>query len=265
MKRNGSAIIAFAIGGSLKPNSGFSIIGAHTDSPCLKIKPRSKREKVGYAQVGVELYGGGLWHTWFDRDLSIAGRVMVKATADDEALSHRLTRIDAPVLRIPTLAIHLDRSTEFKFNNEVQLTPILGLAESQLNASDDKGTLHPLPLLQAIADDLHVAVDRIGDFELCLYDTQGAQIGGIKDEFLFSARLDNLMMSFCSLTALIESDASLAVDENIRVVSLFDNEEVGSNTAHGADSNFLEVTLRRISALNITSTNDVEVKKMHHV
>ncbi|KAK6092680.1 hypothetical protein MT418_006681 [Batrachochytrium dendrobatidis] len=262
--RNKSAIIAFCVGGKYSPTSGFSIIGAHTDSPCLKIKPRSKREKAGCIQVGVELYGGGLWHTWFDRDLSVAGRVLVatKNTQGVESFTHALAKIDKPLLRIPTLAIHLDRSVNdgFNFNKEVQLTPILGIAQKILEKKDDTndvGTLHHPMLLKEVATNLGVQAESIRDFELCLYDTQPSSIGGANNEFIHSARLDNLMMSFCALTAIIESANTLDQDSKIRVIGLFDNEEVGSQTAHGANSNFMQTTLQRLSDMDIGGSSQV--------
>ncbi|KAJ1342348.1 hypothetical protein BSLG_003107 [Batrachochytrium salamandrivorans] len=238
--RNKSAIIAFCVGGRYAPSSGFSIIGAHTDSPCLKVKPRSKREKSACVQVGVELYGGGLWHTWFDRDLSVAGRVLVREAAGSEeahTYSHRLVKIDKALLRIPTLAIHLDRSSSDGLSKKDQ--------------GSDVGTLHHPMLLKELASDMNVDVANICDFELCLYDTQPASIGGANGEFIHTARLDNLMMSYCALNAIIDSNDSLLQDTKIRVVALFDNEEVGSQTAHGANSNFMEVTLRRLSEMDI--------------
>ncbi|KND03690.1 hypothetical protein, variant [Spizellomyces punctatus DAOM BR117] len=258
--RNKSSITAFAVGGKYVSGNGFSVVGAHTDSPCLKVKPHSKKEKGGYTQVGVQLYGGGLWHTWFDRDLGIAGRVLVR-TAEGK-LDHRLVRVDRPILRIPTLAIHLDRgvSEGFKFNNEVQLTPILASAATKmLNAdAEQKNAVHQAPnedkhaplLLKILADELKLDGDQLGDFELCLYDTQPSTIGGAQNEYIFSARLDNLMMSYCSITALVNSTKgdSLQKDPNIRVVVLFDNEEVGSVSSYGAGSNLLEITLRRLAA-----------------
>ncbi|KAJ3075629.1 hypothetical protein HDU98_003925 [Podochytrium sp. JEL0797] len=252
--RNQSSLVAFVVGGEYKSGNGFSIIGAHTDSPCLKVKPISKKETAGYLKVGVETYGGGLWNTWFDRDLGIAGRVMVKGA--DGSLQHRLVRVDEAILRIPTLAIHLDRTvgTEgFKFNNETHLTPMLGLAAKSLNGTpeDSKPLKHHAALLDKLAAQMNIQAEEIGDFELCLYDTHPSTIGGINNEFIFSARLDNLMSSFCAIEALVKSVSeesnSVATDSLIRVVSLFDNEEVGSNTAFGADSDLLEVTLKRLS------------------
>ncbi|RUP49756.1 peptidase M18 [Jimgerdemannia flammicorona] len=257
--RNASSIIAFAVGGKYKAGNGFSIVGAHTDSPCLKVKPVSKKEREGYLQVGCELYGGGLWHTWFDRDLSVAGRVLVERA--DGTHHNTLVKIDRPILRIPTLAIHLDRATNegFKFNTESQLTPILataaqvaltGLPKADVVDTNVNKNHHPV-LIKILAEKLQVEPSKIKDFELCLYDTQDSVIGGACNEFIFSPRLDNLEMSFCSVTALINTSNDLALEPNIRLIALFDNEEVGSNTAHGANSNLLPATLRRLTATHI--------------
>ncbi|KAF0412478.1 Aspartyl aminopeptidase [Gigaspora margarita] len=262
--RNRSTIVAFAVGGQYVPGNGISIVGAHTDSPCLKIKPISKKESAGYLQVGVETYGGGIWHTWFDRDLSIAGRVMIET--DERRFEHRLVKVDRPILRIPTLAIHLDRNIAETFspNKENHLTPLIATATKALtngSDNDDKNrncaSKHHPTLLNLLVKELDVkAVNQIHDFELCLYDTQPSTIGGAANEFIFSARLDNLMMSYTALTALINSNESLCDDTNIRLISLFDNEEIGSTTAHGADSSLLETTIRRITLSNIGSSSD---------
>ncbi|KAJ3215299.1 hypothetical protein HK099_006427 [Clydaea vesicula] len=252
--RNQSALIAFSVGGKYSRGNGFSIVGAHTDSPCLKVKPISKKTKSTYLQVGVEVYGGGLWHTWFDRDLSVAGRVMVK---NGDKFEQNLVKINKSILRIPNLAIHLtDRKDGFTFNKEVQLTPILGLTkavEKQLNAEPTEGDgntpKHHPEFLKLIANELKVNVEQIEEFELCLYDTQAPAVGGLNDEFVFSARLDNLGMSYCSLQGLINAK-NLESDSNIRMVALFDNEEIGSVSTAGADSNLLEAALKRISKMD---------------
>lgn len=253
--RNQSTIVAFVVGGKYEPGNGFTIIGAHTDSPCLKLKPISKIEKTGYLQVGVQTYGGGLWNTWFDRDLGIAGRVMVE---EGGAFRQRLVQIDRPILRIPNLAIHLNRgvSEAFSFNNEQHLRPVLALASETINkraACADSFPVsevdrHHSALMDALALDLKIKPDAIKDLELCLYDVQPPRFGGINSEFVYSARLDNLGMSYCALTALIESSEKDGAvnDENVRMAILFDNEEVGSDSAYGAGSNVLESCMKRV-------------------
>ena len=119
--RNRSCVVAFAIGGAFEPGNGVKVIGAHTDSPNLRVKPRSKRRAAGCLQLEVECYGGGLWHTWFDRDLSLSGRVMVRSV-DGESIDQHLVRIERPVLRVPTLCIHLQSPQEREaFKRQISL------------------------------------------------------------------------------------------------------------------------------------------------
>ncbi|KJE94975.1 aspartyl aminopeptidase [Capsaspora owczarzaki ATCC 30864] len=268
--RNRSTLIAFTVGGKFVPGtkSGFSIVGAHTDSPCLRVKPVSELSKAGYVSLGVECYGGGLWHTWFDRDLTVAGRAIVRAV--DGQLQHRLVHIKRPILRVPTLAIHLNRevnSDGFKFNTETQLVPMLATAvKSRLEKTKgDDGKRragvegkHHSTFLKLLSEELECSVDTIVDFELCLADTQPSAIGGLENEFIFSPRLDNLMSTFCALEALVTSSnapGSLASDTSARIISLFDHEEIGSRSAQGADSAVMESTLRRIVS-NVESNKD---------
>ncbi|GAO13166.1 hypothetical protein UVI_02025220 [Ustilaginoidea virens] len=268
LTRNGSSIVAFAIGRKWRPGNPVAIVGAHTDSCCLRLKPVSKKTNVGYLQVGVEAYGGGIWHSWFDRDLSIAGRVLVK---DGDDFVQKLVKIEKPLLRIPTLAIHLDRQTNFDPNKESELFPIIGLAAAELNksadqdassgADEDKEDFRPLEkmterhhpaVLDVIAGELNVKVSDIADFELVLYDTQKSVIGGLQDELIFSPRLDNLGMTYCSVEGLISSvrdSSSLNQDPTIRMIACFDHEEIGSTSAQGANSNLLPSVIRRLASL----------------
>ncbi|KAH7424328.1 hypothetical protein KP509_11G002600 [Ceratopteris richardii] len=262
------------------------IVGAHTDSPCPKLKPVSKVNKAGFLEVGVQTYGGGLWHTWFDRDLTVAGRVMLKrGNGESDSFSHELVRIGRPILRIPTLAIHLDRTVNegFKFNTQTHLAPILATAvkdefnkltgaktenlsieenASKTSAKSPSNAHHNL-LLQLLAEELKCEPEEICDFELQLCDTQPSLIGGAFKEFIFSGRLDNLCMSFCSLKALIDSskDDSLEHEKGVRMVALFDHEEVGSDSAQGAGSPAMFDALKRITLSVGNSTSEVNVNR----
>ncbi|KAH7360667.1 peptidase M18 [Rhexocercosporidium sp. MPI-PUGE-AT-0058] len=269
LTRNGSSIVAFSIGHKWKPGNPIAMIGAHTDSCCLRLKPVSKKTGAGFMQVGVETYGGGIWHTWFDRDLSIAGRAMVKDGKGNYV--QKLVKVERPILRIPTLAIHLDRGTTFDPNKETELFPIAGLVAAELNRTGKKeqteedteteGDFKPLKLmterhhpyvLEIIADHAGVEVEDVVDFEMVLYDTQKACIGGINNELIFSARLDNLGMTYCAVQGLIESLTSPTALDNescIRLTTCFDHEEIGSTSAQGAASNLLPAVLRRLSVL----------------
>ena len=201
--------------------------------------------------MGVETYGGGLWHTWFDRDLSIAGKVVVnEGTINSPSLREYLVDMKKSILRIPSLAIHLDRGVNeaFKFNNENHLTPILGF-ESERSSSDkvsDAAAHHHRELLEAVSAEVEKFPSQVVNLELCLYDTQPAILSGLRDEFIHSARLDNLFMSYCALKSLLESVEKDLNGTGIRTAILFDHEEIGSQSAQGADSSIVETILRRI-------------------
>ncbi|KAE9964333.1 hypothetical protein BLS_008449 [Venturia inaequalis] len=283
LTRNGSTLVAFAIGEKWKSGNPLAMIGAHTDSCTFRIKPVSKRQSDGFIQVGVEAYGGGLWHTWFDRDLSLAGRVIVKTK--DGSFESRLVKVERPILRIPTLAIHLERQDNFQPNKETQMFPIAGLVAAELNRTgkteadqaaekleettvneDATTSYEPMKLVterhhpyivEILAKEAKCTPSEIQDFEVVLYDTQKAALGGLNDEFIYSARLDNLGMTYCATQSLIESLASpsaLKDDPTIRLIALFDHEEIGSRTAQGADSNMLPVVIRRLSVFQPSST-----------
>jgi len=272
LTRNESTLVAFTVGAKYESGNGFTMIGAHTDSPCLKLKPRSKKIKSGYLSVGVQCYGGGIWSTWFDRDLTVAGRVMIKNDAGN--IQHRLLHIKKPILRVPMICIHLQRdlNDSFCINKETHTLPIMGTEafEKQLNAEKDEGkekdssekpekvekeqekdsseaSKHHTALVNLICQELNCNPAQLLDLELVLADTQPPVIGGIHDEFIFAPRLDNLFNTYCALQALIEATEEGNDDEpNIRMISLYDNEEVGSSSAQGAASMLTELIMRRI-------------------
>ncbi|KAK0468321.1 peptidase M18 [Desarmillaria tabescens] len=261
--RNQAALVAFTLPPQWKYGSGLSIIATHVDSPNLRVRPVSKKAKAGFLQVGVETYGGGIWHSWLDRDLSLAGRVVVADSTGN--FNSRLVKIDRPLLRIPTLAIHLDRNVNdsFKFNQETEFVPILGLIANKLNKSKDSTdtphteskassiqTNHHSELLSVIAGELSVAPEEIHDFELSLYDTQPSVLGGLDNEFVFSPRLDNLFSSFCAVDAMCESASVQNIpdlDGNVNCIALFNHEEIGSVSMSGAESNLIPSLLSRLS------------------
>jgi aspartyl aminopeptidase len=241
----GSSVLAFVIP-KKKRIQGFRIVGAHTDSPNLRLKPKPEYTKEGYAQLGVEVYGGVLLNSWLDRDLSLAGRVFVAPDDGTKAgkgkpkprrgVEARLVRFDRPLLRVAQLAIHLDRDVNDKglvLNKQEHLAPIFGLA------SEDAKSLTAL-----VAEEAGVAAERIVGTELMLYDVIRPTLGGRSQEMVFSARLDNLAMSHAAIRALL--DAAPGAEDLVPVAALFDHEEVGSESAYGAHSAFLPRALERI-------------------
>lgn len=236
-----SSIIAFQIGNESPALSGFKMVGAHTDSPNLKLKPRASYSKHGYRQLGVEVYGGVLLHTWLDRDLSIAGRVAVRKKNGDVAL--QLVDFERPMCRVPSLAIHLNRDVNrdgLKLNAQTQIPPILGI-DSDGKKNDDS----PDGLATLLAERLEVTPDQILEHDLSLYDVQKGTLGGVNEELVQVARLDNLASCHAALEALLS--LSEAPGRATRVVALHDHEEVGSRSAQGAAGPFLENVVSRIS------------------
>jgi len=224
----GTNLFAFVLP---EQRTAFRIVGAHTDSPNLRLKPQPEYVAEGYAQLGVEVYGGVLLNSWLDRDLGLAGRVLVRGDAG--AIESRLVSITRPLLRIPQLAIHLDREVNDKglvLNRQEHLAPIWGLA----------GTARPLATL--LAEELAVEADRILGHELMLFDLAAPTRGGQHGDLIFSARLDNLAMCHAALTAI----AGATKPTSISVIALFDHEEVGSASAAGAGSAVLPRVLERL-------------------
>ena len=272
-KRYGSSIVAFSIGSKFKPGNGFKILGAHTDSPNLKLKPKSKRGiKSGVMQLNVECYGGGLWHTWLDRDLSLSGRVILRQPHGQ--FIHKLIKIPHSVLRIPNLCIHLKSAEEresFKLNKEDHLQPILCqqvdniLSGNGTNSSDSwKQSQEPL-LLHLLANELQCEVADIVDFELSLFDTQPASRSGLFSEFLCSSRIDNLASCFAIMESFVDhAQENLQNDEDVSVMALFDHEEVGSESTVGAGSTLISSTIERLHNIFGDNSNNMGSAEAQH-
>ncbi len=231
VKRNGSALIAFTLS---KDNSYFKIVVSHTDSPALKLKQDTLVQKDGYQTLSVEVYGGGIWYSFFDRPLRIAGRVLVETEngAKEEVVlsSYQVT--------IPSVAIHQNRKVNDKFaiDQQVDLQPLLSLSEGE-------------DYLSSLSD------GKILSYDLYCVNAQSAYAFGVNDEFIAAPRVDNLTSVYSSLTSLLKSEQNCGIN----VVAAFDNEEVGSHTYQGAGSDFLQTTLRRISlALNKTESEHLQ-------
>ena len=229
------SFFAFRVGRKPIAEAGFRIVAAHTDSPNLRIKPRPLQRSHGYVRLGVEVYGGVQVATWVDRDLGLAGVVYVR---DGDSTVPRLLDIRRPIARIPTLAIHLNRKVNtdgLKLNNQTEL-PALFALDSEAGSD---------PLRALIGQELEVEPDRVLTWDLSLFNLTPATLGGAHNEFIFSARLDNLGSCHAALEGLIGSLQG-DVPGTTSVVALFDHEEIGSRTHRGADGRALEQVLSTI-------------------
>ncbi|WP_085829543.1 M18 family aminopeptidase [Clostridium massiliodielmoense] len=236
MTKNDSAIVAFVVGNGEIYKEGFKIIGAHTDSPTFRIKPNPEMtSEQSYIKLNTEVYGGPILNTWLDRPLAIAGRVTLKGK-NILFPETKLVNINKPIMIIPNLAIHMNRNINqgIELNRQVDTLPILGLINDEFEKNNY--------LLKAIAKELEVDYKEIIDFDLFLYEYEKGSIIGIQNEFVSLGRLDDLEAVHAALEALIQSNISKATN----VLVCFDNEEVGSSTKQGADSNMLANVLERI-------------------
>ncbi|MCH7744387.1 MAG: M18 family aminopeptidase [Proteobacteria bacterium] len=232
--RNQSSIVAFVMGKRNPAETGIRMSGAHTDSPCLKVKPRPETYCQGYLQLGVEVYGGVLLNPWYDRDLSLAGRVTYQAK--NKKIHNLLINFMQPMAVIPSLAIHLDRNANESrsINPQNDIPPIL------MQAGENQ-TLAALLKKQIKKEHPKINAQRILAHELSFYDTNPASIIGMKDEFISGARLDNLLSCYVGIQSLLNADPLVS-----SLVVCTDHEEVGSASAAGAQGPFLEAVLQRI-------------------
>jgi aspartyl aminopeptidase len=234
--RNDSSLIAFNYGDSEQVETSIRMVGAHTDSPTLMIKPQPEKIKK-YFQLGVEVYGGALLNPWFDRDLSIAGRVVFR-DEQSSSLDKRLINFARPVASIPSLAIHLDREANSKrsVNPQTDILPIL--FETGSSSGDDFRAILNKQILKEHSDLREISVL---DYELCFYDCHPPAQIGLYGDFIASARLDNLLSCYSGAQALINSSG-----KQTSMLVCNDHEEVGSASASGAQGPMLQTTLERI-------------------
>ena len=278
VERNGSALMAFSVGGQYKPGNGAAILAGHVDALTAKLKPVSQvPNKAGYIQLGVAPYAGAPNNTWWDRDLGIGGRVLVK---EGSKIVSKLVKLDWPIARIPTLAPHFGAAAQGPFNPETQMVPIIGLEDSETSeetvepfskpsfvGSTGGGastfvSTQPPRLVRAIANQLGIKSNEYGNiinWELELFDVQPATVGGLDKEFIFAGRVDDKLCSWAAIQALVDAQSTDTVDSSIiKAVGLFDNEEIGSLLRQGARGNFLPSVIERaVTSLNndISSTS----------
>lgn len=225
------AIIAWNAPENATPTTGFHILGAHTDSPSFKLKPKPTTGRFGWLQAGVEVYGGPLLNSWLDRELALAGRLVTVDGVEKLVAT-------GPLLRFPQLAIHLDRNVNegLKLDKQQHMNPVWGTGDP---AAED--------LLGVLAEQAGLSSEDIGGYDVVIADTQQPAVFGGKGEFFASGRLDNLSSVHAGLTALIATAEAGAADGPVSVVAAFDHEEIGSESRSGASGPILQDILTRIS------------------
>ena len=244
--KNGSAIFGFTIGDRPVSETGFKIIAAHSDSPCFRIKPNPEMKGDGVLRLNTEVYGGPILYTWFDRPLSLAGRVMLDNPSDPLHPETRLIDMKRPVMVIPHLAIHFNRAVNDgnKLSKQKDMLPIAAI----INGNAEKDGF----LLNKIAEELNVDKNRILDFDLLVYNYQKAEKAGFNNEFVCSGRIDDLSMAHAAMCALLDGTDTCRT----KVMAIFDNEETGSGTKQGAASPVLANIMRRIAAAQNAGEED---------
>jgi aspartyl aminopeptidase len=232
----GASLVAWTLGTT--PAAGFRLVGAHTDSPGLRVKPRPDAGHLGWRQLAVEVYGGVLLNSWLDRDLGLAGRVVLTDGREVDV------RVDVAVARVPQLAVHLDRDVNDRglvLDKQQHLTPVWGT-----------GVAHEGDFAAWLAHRIEVGPAEIATWELCLFDRQPAAVLGADETLLASGRLDNQLSCWAAVQALVHSLPAASTS----VIALFDHEEVGSESTTGAAGPLLEHTLERIAAATGRSRPD---------
>lgn len=241
--RRGGSLLAWStaeVGDARAPHTPYRVVGAHTDSPNLRVKPRPDWARAGWQMLGVEVYGGALTNSWLDRDLGLSGRVAVRDAGARGGVGQRLWRVDEPVLRVSQLAIHLDRTVRsegLQLNDQAHLAPHWGLGLETGARRTFRSWL---------AEQVGVAADDVLGFDAMTHDLTPARRIGPDGDLVASARLDNLATSYAAVRALLEAVENRTEDGSVPVIVLFDHEEVGSMSERGAQSTFLPAWLERI-------------------
>lgn len=260
--RSGSSLVAFVVGPDWTPEKGVGAIGAHIDALATAVKPNSTKDKVdGYELLGVAPYSGALSSVWWDRDLGVGGRVLVK-----EKGKVKYDLVDStphPVARIPTLAPHFGAPAQGPFNKETQTVPIVGFGgDVEPTDAEKRAPLygkHPLKLLRYISKLSGHAVEDIVQWDLQLFDVQKGVRGGLENEFVFAPRVDDRVCSYAAILGLIESDAEGKLSKDaFSIVGLFDNEEVGSGTRQGARGHLFLSTVERVASSSYYNPGEAE-------
>lgn len=248
--RNGSAIAAFVRGRNWKPSNGMAITGTHTDSLTLVVKPTSLHQSIdGFEILGVAPYAGALSSVWWDRDLGVGGRIIVR---DGKRITSKLVRIPYPIARISTLAPHFGAPAQGPFNKETQALVVIGQTpEKPLEPTPEESksplvSKHPLRFLRALSEHSGIPISDMLELELHVYDTQPASIGGLDKEFIFAPRIDDKACTYSAVYGLIEAADTLDNSDTLSVVAGYDSEEVGSLSRTGARGNLLEASVDRI-------------------
>lgn len=230
----GTVLFAFTIPEDMKEGN-FRIAAAHTDHPCIRIKPIAEMLEGNYLKVDTGIYGGPILNTWLDRPLSIAGKISLKS--DDLFHPHtKLIDFGRPVLTIPNLAIHMDRKINggLELNKQTDMLPLAGMMNEDLNQKEY--------FKQFVAQELKVKPEDILDFDLYIYNADNGDLVGMNEDFISSPRLDNLTSTYACVKGIIDSVRC----DGVNVIALFDNEEIGSQTKQGANSNLLTMVLEKI-------------------
>ena len=255
-KKSSSTIIAFTVGENFDVKKGFKIFGAHTDSPCFRIKPNPEIVTENIVRLNTEVYGGPILSTWFDRPLSIAGRVIVKG--EDPFFPKTIKiKIDEPLLTIPNLAIHQNREVNngVKIDKQNDVLPVISLINKNF---EKEGYLEKI-----ILEKTGIKKEDIIDFDLYLYATEKGCLLGANEEFMSSPKLDNLASVYTGIIGLVEAEEN---QDRINIFVAFDNEEIGSATKQGADSNYLLNTLERISlALGLDRSDFLQMLESSYI